>query len=126
MIVGSLFGFFKGIVLMSLIFVMFVFLPNFRNVNDSIDKSVLARNFRQVVPFICRATTPLHPNGGTFADKVSHGILGDKAKSYARRPESLLHKKGSPVLGMSDQDVNVIDNIDKYFGKNLEIAKKDK
>jgi len=124
MIGGGLLGLFRGVVIVSMIFMMFIFFPAFQQFNQSVDESVLASHVRQVVPVVFNMTISLHPESGPFVDKISKGILGSKTEKYAKNPRSLLGK--NEVLGFTNKDIGVLDNIDKYFGETLELATKDK
>lgn len=119
---GGVFGFLKGAFLLSLLFLMFIFVPVFQSLNQSIDESLIAPTVRKLVPTTFDLTIPLHPNSGKFVDKVTRGVLGSKASKYADRPEALL--KNNELLGMSLKDIRVLNNIDKYFGQPTELAKK--
>jgi membrane protein required for colicin V production len=119
---GGVFGILKGVFLLSLLFLMFIFVPVFQSLNQSIDESLMAPTVRKLVPATFNLTMPFHPNSGEFVDKVTSGVLGSKASKYANRPEALL--KNNELLGMSLEDIRVLNNIDKYFGQPTELAKK--
>jgi membrane protein required for colicin V production len=119
---GAVFGAFKGGVILSLLFLMFIFLPMFQSFNQSIDESAMAPYIRQFVPEAFELTEYFHPNSGTFMKKVTNGILGDQAIEYAKNPESLF--KADNVYGYSLEDQRVMNNIDKYFGEKVEVATK--
>jgi len=112
---GGIFGMFKGVVLLSMVFIMFIFFPAFQKFSDAVDKSVLA--IRHVLPMTFNMTEPFHPESGPFADKLKSGIFGSNAEKYAKNPESLIDKQ--KVLGYSVKDQSVINSIDKYFGKSV-------
>ncbi|MCP4582534.1 MAG: CvpA family protein [candidate division Zixibacteria bacterium] len=119
---GGIFGVLKGAVVLSLIFLMFIFFPVFQSFNQSIDNSVMAPHVRQFVPKAFEMTSHFHPNSGKFADKINSGILGSKAQEYADDFESLLDD--NEVLGFSTKDISVLNNVGKYFGDKVEIATK--
>ncbi len=123
MIGGGIFGLFKGLVVLSLIFIMFIFIPGFHSFNDSIDESAMAPYIRQLLPFTFELTEPFHPESGPFVYKIKKGILGSNADEYLKNSESLIDKQ--EVLGYSFKDQSVINNIDKYFGEKFELAKKE-
>lgn len=123
MIGGGLFGMFRGVVILSMIFLMFIFFPAFQKFNQSIDESMLAPHIRQVVPVVFDMTDIFHPESGPFIYKLARGILGSKTDKYADNPKSLLGK--NEVLGLSHKDIGVLDNIEKYFGETIELAKKE-
>jgi membrane protein required for colicin V production len=119
---GSIFGMLKGIVILSMIFIMFIFFPAFNTFNDQIDNSVMAPYIRQVVPISFESTSAIHPNSGPFMSKISRGVLGSEAEQYGENPEELLGQ--NKVLGLSNDDIRVLNNIDRYFGSKVELAKK--
>ena len=119
---GAAFGALKGIAILSLIFLMFIFLPVFQSFNDSIDDSVMAPYIRQFIPTAFDMTGHFHPKSGEFTGKVTSGLLGSQAEKYAGNPESLLDKDNP--LGFSLEDLRVLNNIDKYFGEQVEVAAK--
>ena len=120
---GGIFGLFKGVIILSMVFIMFIFFPAFHKFNKGIDESVLAPHIRQVLPMTFKLTEPFHPESGPFIAKVKSGILGSEAEKYAKNPESLIDKQ--KVLGYSVKDQSVINNIDKYFSESIELAKKE-
>ncbi len=119
---GGIFGILKGVFLLSLVFLMFIFVPVFHSLNQSIDESWAAPTIRMMIPTTFDMTMRFHPESGRFADKVTRGVLGSKAMEYADRPKALL--KNNEILGMSLKDIRVLDNIDKYFGQPTELAKR--
>lgn len=122
MVGGGIFGLFKGAVILSMIFIMFIFFPPFHSFNESIDNSVMAPYLRHIVPTVFELTSVLHPDSGPFKVKITNGILGSEAEKHSDNPESLLGK--NKVLGLSNEDIRVLDNIDKYFGEDVELARK--
>jgi membrane protein required for colicin V production len=121
---GGGFGLIKGAFALSLIFLMFILFPKFQSYNEAIDQSTMAPVFRKIVPVSFDAGMQLHPRKAKFIDKVKAGILGSKATAYAQNPDALLEGEDE-VLGMSYDDINVLNNIDKYFGNAQELAKKE-
>jgi hypothetical protein len=119
---GAVFGALKGLVVLSLIFLMFIFFPAFQSFNQTIDESAMAPHIRQFVPMSFDMTLHFHPNSGSFSDKVTSGVLGSKAEQYADNFESL--PGDNEVLGFSAEDVSVLNNIGKYFGDKVELANK--
>jgi hypothetical protein len=102
---------------------MFIFFPSFQSFNQSIDTSVMAPVFRKFVPVTFDLTMQLHPRKAKFIDKVKNGILGSKATKYADNPEDLLDK--NEIMGFNDKDIQTLSSIDRYFGPNKELAKKE-
>jgi len=119
---GAIFGSLKGLVVLSLIFLMFIFFPAFQSFNQTIDESALAPHIRQFIPMSFDLTSHFHPHSGKFSDKVTRGVLGSKAEQYANNFESL--PEDNAVLGFSAEDVSVLNNIGKYFGDKVELANK--
>lgn len=119
---GAVFGAFKGCIILSLIFLMFIFFPAFQSFNQLIDESALAPYVRQAVPITYDYTEFFHQESGSFMDKVMAGVLGSQKEEYGKRPESLLDE--SKELGFTIEDLRVLNNIDKYFGEKVEVATK--
>ncbi len=112
---GSTFGVIKGLVLLSLLFLLFVFPTPFRTFDDAIEGSALAKPIRGLVPFIYDHTTYLHPGSGEFLAELKKGILLSGVSLYADDPEGALRDK--MLLGMSDEDVETLDKLNQYFSK---------
>ena len=119
---GGIFGLVKGALVLSLILLMFIFVPVFQSLNQHIDESMIAPSIRLFVPATFDLTERFHPNSGKFVEKVTCGVLGSKASEYAQNPEALL--KNNELLGMSLRDIRVLNNIDKYFGEATTLAKR--
>jgi hypothetical protein len=82
----------------------------------------MAPYIRQFIPSAFDATDRFHPNSGQFTAKVTSGLLGSQVEEYAKNPESLLDEDNP--LGFSLEDLRVLNNIDKYFGEQVEVATK--
>jgi uncharacterized membrane protein required for colicin V production len=121
---GAAFGLVKGAFAVSMIFLAFILYPKFQSFNQSIDQSTMAPVFRKIVPVSFDLGMKFHPSNAKFVDKVKTGILGSKATAYADNPEDLLEGKDG-VLGMTSNDIDVLTNIDRYFGNVPELAKKE-
>lgn len=119
---GSIFGALKGVVVLSLIFLMFLFFPAFQSFNQAIDGSTMAPYIRQFIPVTYDHSTIFHPKSGRFSGKVSAGVLGSRGAEYASNPDKLLDKENAN--GFSVEDVRVLNNVDKYFGEKVEVAEK--
>ena len=117
---GAVFGAMKGLVVLSLLFLMFIFLPVFQSFNQSIDESAMAPVIRQFVPTAYDYTEYFHPESGDFVSNVTAGVLGSQATQYAKKPESLLSDENP--LGFSLDDLRVLNNLDKYFSDNIAVA----
>jgi uncharacterized membrane protein required for colicin V production len=122
-IFGGSFGLIKGAFALSLIFLMFIFFPSFQSFNQSIDTSVMASVFRKFVPVTFDLTMQLHPRKAKFIDKVKNGVLGSKASQYAENPNDLVEE--GATTGFTDKDIQTLDSIDRYFGQNKELAKRE-
>ncbi len=112
---GGIFGVFKGLVVLSLLFLLFIFPTPFRNLDNSIEASTMAGTVRAIVPFVYDNTTFLHPKSGEFLSEVQQGILFDKTKEYAESPDKALGDK--TLIGMTDQDIATLDKLNQCFNK---------
>jgi uncharacterized membrane protein required for colicin V production len=118
---GSAFGVIKGLVLLSLLFLLFVFPTPFKTFDGAIESSALAKPIRGLVPLIYNNTTYLHPGSGEFLAELQKGILLSSASLYADDPGAALRDK--VLLGMSDDDVETLDKLNQYFSKTKEELK---
>lgn len=121
-VTGGGFGLLKGALVLSLLFLMFIFFPGFQSFNGAIDRSSMAPIFRKVVPVTYDIGMQLHPSKSKFVPEVKNGILGSKASEYAKDPEEFLEK--NEILGMTQNDVSVLNSVDRYFGSQTELAKR--
>lgn len=112
---GSTFGVIKGLVLLSLLFLLFIFPTPFKTFDNAIEGSALAKPIRGFVPLIYDNTTYLHPGSGEFLAELQKGILLSSASLYADDPGAALRDK--VLLGMSDEDVETLDKLNQYFSK---------
>ena len=112
---GSAFGIIKGLVLLSLLFLLFIFPTPFKTFDNAIESSALAKPIRGFVPLIYNHTTYLHPGSGEFLAELQKGILLSSASLYADDPGAALRDK--VLLGMSDDDVETLDKLNRYFSK---------
>lgn len=112
---GSAFGVIKGLVLLSLLFLLFIFPTPFKTFDGAIEGSALAKPIRGFVPLIYDNTTYLHPGSGEFLAELQKGILLSSASLYAEDPGAALRDK--VLLGMSDDDVETLDKLNQYFSK---------
>ena len=111
---GAVFGIFKGGIVLSLLFLLFIFPTPFRKFDNAIMESSLAKPIRKFVPLIYDNTTYLHPRSSSFLGEIQKGILLSNADLYAGDPQSAL--KDKVLLGMTDDDVNTLDKLNQYFG----------
>ncbi len=112
---GSLFGIVKGLVVLSLIFLLFIFPTPLRNFDSAIQGSKMAKPIRSVVPYLYDHTQFLHPESNTFLSQVQKGILLSNASLYALNPKDAL--KDKVLLGMTDEDVKTLNKLNRYFNK---------
>lgn len=112
---GGLVGVAKGLVVLSLLFLFFIFPTPFSSLDDALEGSSMAGSVRALVPFIYDNTSYLHPGSDQFLTEVQKGILLSSASLYADDPERAL--KNKVVLGISDGDVETLDKLNRYFGK---------
>lgn len=112
---GALVGVVKGLVVLSLLFLFFIFPTPFRTLDDALGGSAMAGSIRAFVPLIYDNTPYLHPGSGEFLTEVQKGILLSSASLYAQDPKRAL--KDKVVLGISDNDVETLDKLNKYFGE---------
>lgn len=112
---GGIFGIIKGTLVLSLLFLLFIFPTPFKNFDSSIADSSLAKPIRDFVPYIYDHTGFLHPRSQEFLTEIQKGILLSNADLYANDPESAL--KNKVLLGMTDDDVETLDKLRQYFGK---------
>lgn len=71
---GGVFGAIKGVVVLSLVFLLFLFPTPFRSIDGAIDSAAMAKTIRSVVPGIYNHTYILHPRSGDFIAEVNKGI----------------------------------------------------
>jgi len=114
---GGIFGIIKGSVALSLLFLLFIFPTPFKNFDSAIAESSLAKPIRNFVPVIYDKTPFLHPRSDDFLAEIRKGILLSNADIYAEDPQGALQDK--VLLGMSDEDVNTLNKLSKYFGKTV-------
>jgi len=108
-VIGGGFGLLKGTLVLSLLFLMFIFFPGFQSFNGAIDRSSMAPVFRKIVPITYDMGMQLHPSKSKFVPEVKSGILGSKAATYAEDPEEFLEK--NEILGMTSNDVGVLNSL---------------
>jgi hypothetical protein len=112
---GGIFGILKGVIVLSLLFLLFVFPTPLKDFDSAIGDSALARPIRGFVPLIYDNTGLLHPKSNDFLTQIQNGILLSNADLYSNDPQSAL--KDKVLLGMSDDDVETLDKLREYFGK---------
>lgn len=104
-ITGGVFGIIKGLVLVSLVFLLFLFPTPFRSIDGAIESSAMARPIRGFVPVIYNNTSVIHPRSGEFMAEVQKGIM----LSQGQRAE------GEALLGMTDEDMRTLDRLNQYY-----------
>lgn len=112
---GSVFGILKGVVALSLIFILFMFPTPLKSFDPAVQESAMAKPIRKFVPFVFNNTAYFHPRSGNFLSEVQKGILLSKAEDYAEDPEDALGDK--MLLGMTDEDVQTLKKLNRDFGK---------
>lgn len=112
---GSIFGIVKGLVVLSLIFLLFIFPTPLKNFDSAIQGSKMAKPIRSVVPYLYDYTKVAHPESGTFLSQIQKGILLSNASLYALNPKDAL--KDKVLLGMTDEDVKTLNKLNRYFNK---------
>jgi membrane protein required for colicin V production len=115
---GSVFGIVKGLVALSLIFLLFIFPTPLKNFDSAIQDSSMAKPIRSIVPYLFDNTTYFHPQSGDFLSEVQKGILLSNAEIYADNPQKALEDQ--VLLGMTDDDVETLNKLNRYFSKAVE------
>lgn len=115
---GSIFGVVKGLVALSLIFLLFIFPTPMRNFDSAIQESATAKPIRAIVPFLFDHTSYFHPQSNDFLSEVRKGILLSNAEIYSSNPQKAL--KDQVLLGMTDDDVETLNKLNRYFSKAVE------
>jgi uncharacterized membrane protein required for colicin V production len=113
---GSIFGIFKGFVVLSLIFLLFLFPTPLKGFDPAVRDSAMAKPVRAIVPFIFNHTTYFHSESRDFLSEVQKGILLSYAPTYADNPQGAL--KDEVLLGMTDADVQTLDKLKQDFSRN--------
>jgi uncharacterized membrane protein required for colicin V production len=94
---GGVLGVIKGVVVLSLVFLLFLFPTPFRSIDDAIDGAAMAKTIRSVVPLVYNNSFVLHPRSGDFIAEIHKGI----------------YLNGS-TLAMTDNDVSTMTRLDQY------------
>ncbi len=115
---GGLFGAIKGLVALSLIFLLFIFPTPLKSFDSAIGDSTMAKPIRAFVPYIYDNTAYLHPESRSFVSEVQKGILLSNTSRYSQDPEAAL--KDKVLLGMSSDDVETLDKLKQYFSKTTD------
>jgi membrane protein required for colicin V production len=115
---GSLFGIVKGLVVLSLIFLLFIFPTPLKDFDTATQDSAMAKPIIEIVPYIYNNTAYFHLQSGDFLSEVQKGILLSNAEIYADNPQKAL--KDQVLLGMTDDDVETLDKLNRYFSKAVE------
>ena len=114
---GSIFGIVKGVIVLSLLFLFFVFPTPLSNLDDDIETSAMAKPIRATVPYLYDNLEFTHPKSGSFLSEVQKGILLSKVEKYADNPGGAL--KDKDLLGMTESDVYTLKKFNRYFGKKV-------
>jgi membrane protein required for colicin V production len=94
---GGVFGIIKGVVVLSLVFLLFLFPTPFRSIDSAIDSAAMAKTMRAVVPMIYNNSYVLHPRSGDFIAEVHKGI----------------YLNGSTLV-FNDSDSTTVARLDQY------------
>ena len=114
---GGVFGVFKGLVVLSLLFILFLFPTPFRNLNTAIEASVLAKPIRGIVPFIYDNSTFVHHNSEHFLAEVQNGINTAEKNEYASRSISD-DEYQLPPAQMTAEDLATIEKLNEVFDRS--------
>jgi membrane protein required for colicin V production len=112
---GGVFGIIKGLVVISLILLLFLFPTPFRSIDGAIESSATAKPIRTFVPFIYNYTSLVHPRSGDFMSEVEKGILYPQGQIMAANPGD--EAKDGALLGMTDDDVKTLGRLNQYFSR---------
>jgi membrane protein required for colicin V production len=110
---GGVFGIVKGLVVLSLVLLLFLFPTPFRSIDGAIESSAMARPIRAFVPLIYNNSGILHPRSGDFMSEVDKGILLSQGATYTGNPGTT----DGALLGMTDEDVKTLDRLNQCFSK---------
>ncbi|OGC90994.1 MAG: hypothetical protein A2W25_07915 [candidate division Zixibacteria bacterium RBG_16_53_22] len=112
---GGAFGVIKGLVVISLILLLFLFPTPFRSIDGAVESSVTAKPIRTFVPIIYNNTSLVHPRSGDFMAEIEKGILNPQGQAFAANPDG--EAKDGALLGMTDEDVKTLGRLNQYFSK---------
>jgi membrane protein required for colicin V production len=112
-IAGGVFGVLKGLVVLSLVFLLFLFPTPFRSIDNAVEGAVMAKTIRGFVPVIFNNTSLIHPRSGEFMSEVQNGILLPDGQSYGSNSAA----QNGALLGMTDDDVKTLDKLSQYSSK---------
>jgi membrane protein required for colicin V production len=111
-ITGGCFGILKGLVVLSLIFMLFLFPTPFRSLDNAMESATMAKTIRGIVPIMFNGTTVLHPRSGEFMAEVQNGIYMNGIQANNDSGDS---SKKNVLLGMTDDDVKTLDKLNQYY-----------
>jgi membrane protein required for colicin V production len=94
---GGAFGILKGVLVLSLVFLLFLFPTPFRSIDNPVENSVMAKPIRAVVPLVYNNLSVLHPRSGDFISEIHKGIYLDGA-----------------TLAMNTSDSTTVARLDQY------------
>jgi membrane protein required for colicin V production len=94
---GGIFGAIKGVVVLSLAFLLFLFPTPFRSIDGAINSAVMARPIRAFVPMIYNNSYVIHPRSGDFIAEIHKGIYLNGA-----------------TLAMNNGDSTTVARLDQY------------
>jgi membrane protein required for colicin V production len=114
-ITGGAFGILKGLIVVSLVLLLFLFPTPFRSIDGAIEGSVTAKPIRTFVPAIYNYSMIVHPRSGDFMAELEKGILLPQGQSLAANPGAGADE--GALLGMTDEDVKTMGRLNQYFSK---------
>ena len=112
---GGMCGIVKGLVAISLLFLIFVFPAPIKTMERSMQESVMTKPIRLVVPFIYDNTIVLHPNSESFVAEIRKGIMLSGASGRSHSLQAALDK--GALMGMNDSDVRALSRLQKYYSQ---------
>jgi len=114
---GGIFGVFKGLIVLSLLFILFIFPTPFRNLNNAIDAAVFAGPIRGIVPLAYDNSRYLHPRSSTFLAKVENGINFSNGEEYASRSQTD-DEYQVPPPEMTEDDRATLEKLNEVFDRS--------
>jgi membrane protein required for colicin V production len=111
-ITGGCFGILKGLVVLSLIFLLFLFPTPFKSLDTAMESAAMAKTIRGFVPIMFNGTTVLHPRSGEFMAEVQNGIYLNGIQANNDSSDS---SKKNVLLGMTIDDVKTLDKLNQYY-----------
>ncbi|PJA30127.1 MAG: hypothetical protein CO189_00535 [candidate division Zixibacteria bacterium CG_4_9_14_3_um_filter_46_8] len=108
---GGLVGALKGVFVLGVIFMIFLFMPLFAKLNTNVDESVLAPPITKVIPKLYDYTTLIHPSNPSFVVKVRNILVPfnqNEIEVARKEDEKYIKSTGEAVM----------DDVERRFGEN--------